>query len=64
MREGALTSTWVSYVEVESVETATDRARQLGARILREKTQGPAGEFAVISDPADAKLALWQSAQA
>jgi predicted enzyme related to lactoylglutathione lyase len=34
----------------------------LGARLLREKSRGPAGEFTVVRDPGGAALALWKKA--
>lgn len=57
-------SQWVPYVQVEDVDAATEKAGQLGAKIVSEKTAGPAGEYAVIADPAGAMLALWQPSQA
>ena len=57
-------SQWVPYIQVEDVDAATEKARQIGAKIVSKKTAGPAGEFAVIADPAGARLALWQPATA
>jgi predicted enzyme related to lactoylglutathione lyase len=54
---------WVPYVQVEDVDRATERARQLGATVLQEKTRGPAGDFATIADPAGAAVALWEPSQ-
>jgi predicted enzyme related to lactoylglutathione lyase len=54
---------WVPYVQVEDVDRATERARQLGATVLKEKTRGPAGDFATIADPAGAAVALWEPSQ-
>ena len=53
---------WIPFVEVEDVTVATGKAVQLGAKVVREKARGPAGEFAVISDPGGAAVALWQKA--
>jgi len=53
-------SAWLPYVQVDDVDQATDRARELGATVLREKTAGPAGEFTTIADPSGAPIALWQ----
>lgn len=55
-------SRWMPYVQVEDVETATAKAVDLGATVLRDKTRGPAGWFATIEDPTGAALALWQPA--
>jgi predicted enzyme related to lactoylglutathione lyase len=53
---------WIPFVQVDDVDEATERARGLGATVLREKTRGPAGEFTTIADPARAGIALWQPA--
>jgi predicted enzyme related to lactoylglutathione lyase len=59
-RLGNGTRGWLPYVQVDNVDRATARARQLGARVLQEKTAGPAGEFTTIADPAGAAVALWE----
>ena len=51
---------WLPYVEVDGIETATERARQLGASVLLEPREGPAGWRSVISAPCGSQLALWQ----
>jgi predicted enzyme related to lactoylglutathione lyase len=53
---------WIPFVVVEDVDAATERAVSLGARLLREKSRGPAGEFSVVRDPGGAALALWKKA--
>jgi predicted enzyme related to lactoylglutathione lyase len=58
--QGNGTSGWLPYVQVDDVDQATERAKELGATVLQEKTRGPAGEYATISDPAGAAVALWQ----
>jgi predicted enzyme related to lactoylglutathione lyase len=55
-------SGWVPYAEVDDVDAATKRAVELGARILAEKTRGPAGDFSIVRDPGGATIALWQKA--
>ena len=55
-------SRWMPYVQVEDVDAAAAKAVDLGAKVLREKTRGPAGWFATIEDPTGAALALWQPA--
>jgi predicted enzyme related to lactoylglutathione lyase len=52
---------WLPYVEVDDVAEATDRARVLGARVMLEPREGPAGWRSVISAGAGAEIALWQS---
>jgi predicted enzyme related to lactoylglutathione lyase len=51
---------WLPYVEVTAIVEATERARALGAAILLEPREGPAGWRSVIATPAGAELAFWQ----
>lgn len=51
---------WVPFVQVDDVDSATARAEELGATVLAPKTEGPAGVYATIADPAGAAIALWQ----
>jgi predicted enzyme related to lactoylglutathione lyase len=51
---------WLPYVEVSEIATATDRARRLGASVLLEPREGPAGWRSVVSTPAAGEIALWQ----
>jgi hypothetical protein len=51
---------WLPYVEVSEIGTATDRARRLGASVLLEPREGPAGWRSVIATPAAGEVALWQ----
>jgi predicted enzyme related to lactoylglutathione lyase len=53
-------SLWLPYVEVEDIEAATERARRLGASVLLEPREGPAGWRGVLAPPAGAEIALWQ----
>lgn len=55
---------WLPYVRVEDVEAASARAEELGATILHERTEGPAGSVIAIADPTGAPVALWQPASA
>jgi predicted enzyme related to lactoylglutathione lyase len=51
---------WVPYVQVDSVAATTERARRLGAAVLLEPREGPAGWRSVVTAPASGDLALWQ----
>jgi hypothetical protein len=51
---------WLPYVEVADAAAATERAVQLGARVLLARREGPAGYRSVIAEPAGAELAFWQ----
>ena len=53
---------WVNYVNVRSLDTALDRARALGATVLRGKSAVPhMGWFAMLVDPQGNPFALWQA---
>jgi predicted enzyme related to lactoylglutathione lyase len=51
---------WLPYVEVAEITEATERARGLGASVLLEPREGPAGWRSVVSAPAGGELAFWQ----
>ena len=51
---------WLPYVEVDDVARATEHAHDLGAAVLLEPREGPAGWRSVVSEPAGAEVAFWQ----
>ena len=51
---------WLPYVEVAQIERATDAARRLGASVLLEPREGPAGWRSVVTAPAAGEIAFWQ----
>jgi predicted enzyme related to lactoylglutathione lyase len=51
---------WLPYVQVESIIDVTERARALGASILVEPREGPAGWRSVVDTPAGGEIAFWQ----
>lgn len=53
-------SLWLPYVEVAEIAEATDRARLLGASVLLEPREGPAGWRSVLATPAGGEIACWQ----
>ena len=53
-------SLWLPYVEVCDIRRATGRARELGATVLLEPREGPAGWRSVVATSASAELAFWQ----
>jgi predicted enzyme related to lactoylglutathione lyase len=57
---GTARSLWLPYVAVDDVIEATDRARRLGARVLLEPREGPAGWRSVVTEPAGGEIAFWQ----
>lgn len=53
---------WNNYVTVTSAEETVARAKRLGARILEEPFDiGGFGRVAVLADPADAMLCVWEA---
>ena len=51
---------WLPYVEVEQIDAATERARELGASVLLEPREGPSGWRSVIFSPEAGDVALWE----
>jgi predicted enzyme related to lactoylglutathione lyase len=54
---------WLPYVEVTDVSEVTDQARRLGASVLLEPREGPAGWRSVVAAPAGSEIAFWQPKQ-
>ena len=52
---------WLPYVDVEDVAAMTERARGLGASVLLEPREGPAGWRSVLGSAEGGEIALWQS---
>ena len=57
---GTPRATWLPYVAVERIEDVTERARCLGASVLLEPREGPAGWRSVVATPAGGDIAFWQ----
>jgi predicted enzyme related to lactoylglutathione lyase len=51
---------WLPYVEVGDIGAAVRRGRSLGASVLLEPREGPAGWRSVLASDAGAEIALWQ----
>jgi predicted enzyme related to lactoylglutathione lyase len=51
---------WLPYVDVPDVDAATERARDMGAKVLLEPRSGPAGRRAVVSSPVAGEVAFWE----
>ncbi len=51
---------WLPYVEVSDIAETTECARRLGASVLLEPREGPAGWRSVVAAPAGAEIAFWQ----
>jgi uncharacterized protein len=57
---GTPRSLWLPYVEVADIAKVTDRARQLGASVLLEPREGPAGWRSAVRAPGSGEIAFWQ----
>lgn len=54
-------SAWLPYVHVEDIHAATEKARSLGAHIIRDVTEVMgAGWLSIFLDPTGACIALWK----
>jgi hypothetical protein len=54
-------SGWLAYVGVDDIHAATDKARSLGANVIRDVMEVmDAGWLSIIIDPTGAMLGLWQ----
>jgi uncharacterized protein len=51
---------WLPYIEVAHITDITERARRLGASVLLEPHEGPAGWRSVVAAPASGEIAFWQ----
>jgi len=51
---------WLPYVEVKEIQAATDLGRALGAVVLLEPREGPAGWRSVLATSEGGEIALWQ----
>ena len=55
-------SHWLSYVSVKSADEAAEKAKSLGATLMKEPFDvGDIGRMAVIQDPTGAVFAIWQA---
>jgi predicted enzyme related to lactoylglutathione lyase len=51
---------WVPYIGVDDVDHAAAQAETLGGRVIRPRTELPAGSLVVVTDPGGATVVLWQ----
>ena len=55
---------WLAYVLVDDIWEATEKARSLGAQIIREPLEvAGAGWLSIFTDPTGAMLGMWQPMQ-
>ena len=55
---GTPRAVWLPYVEVDRIEELTERAQALGASVLLDPREGPAGWRSVVSTLAGGEIAL------
>lgn len=60
VRCGARRGTWLPYVGVKDIVAMTEHARRLGAAVLLEPREGPAGWRSVLVTSEGGEIALWQ----
>jgi predicted enzyme related to lactoylglutathione lyase len=57
-------TSWIPYVEVDSVEKSLAKAAKAGANVVVPFTPiGPMGAIGVFVDPAGATLGVWEAAK-
>jgi len=57
-------SMWLAYVLVDDIKAATQKARTLGANVMKDVTEVMGmGWLSIITDPTGAMLGLWQPAK-
>lgn len=50
---------WFPYIQVQDLDAATAKAKELGATALQAHAEGPAGTYTVIREPGGAVFALF-----
>ena len=54
-------SHWLAYVGVEDISRSLRSARELGAKVVMDRTEvGDFGVMAILTDPTGAQFALWE----
>src|SRR5688572_26367637 len=54
-------SSWLAYVLVDDIRKATDKAKSLGATVMKDVTEVPdMGRLSILVDPTGAMFALWK----
>ena len=54
-------SPWLAYVLVDDITAATQKAKSLGATVMKDVTEVPGvGWLSIIIDPTGAALGLWK----
>jgi predicted enzyme related to lactoylglutathione lyase len=60
-RQPGTPSQWIPFMAVDDVETATQKARALGATIVKGPAEAPGyGWYSVVVDPTGATFGMWK----
>jgi uncharacterized protein len=52
---------WLAYIGVDDIDAATDKAKELGAQVVRDVTEIPhVGWMSILIDPTGATIALFE----
>ena len=62
-QEPGARSTWLAYVRVARIDETVTRAQKLGATVVTPRTDIKEGSFAVLQDPAGARIGVFQKAE-
>ena len=55
-------SAWLPYVDVPDIKAATKKAKDLGAKVMKDVSEvADMGWLSIIVDPTGAMLGLWQT---
>lgn len=58
-------SAWIAYVDVDDLDAATAKVKELGGTVNQDSTEVPnMGRFAIITDPSGATIGLWEATNA
>jgi predicted enzyme related to lactoylglutathione lyase len=49
------------FIEVESIADYTDKAKELGSKVAKDKQEIPEGYYAVLEDPQGNTFGVWQN---
>lgn len=53
---------WTAYITVDDASATTEKAKSLGATIMKDVTPVPGyGKFSVIADPTGAVFGIWEN---
>jgi predicted enzyme related to lactoylglutathione lyase len=49
------------FIEVESIADYTDKAKELGSKVVKDKQEIAEGYYAVLEDPQGNTFGVWQN---